>query len=58
MSELSRYERYAAWCRILAIEPAAFHVWRRESLKIPDIRYGSHVVQIWDALSFATVVPR
>jgi hypothetical protein len=34
MSAEQRYERYAAWCRILGVKPASIDTWRRETAKI------------------------
>ena len=37
-TERQRYERYAAYCLILDVQPLEFAGWRKESAKIPEIR--------------------
>ncbi len=36
MSVELRYERYAAWCRMLGVSPAPFETWSREVAKVRD----------------------
>jgi len=33
-----RYERYVAWCRLLAISPATYNTWRGVLAKIPELK--------------------
>ena len=37
-TERQRYERYAAYCLMLDVQPLEFAGWRKESAKIPEIR--------------------
>jgi hypothetical protein len=40
MSTSDRYERYAAWCKLLGVKPAEFDTWAREVGKITDFPAG------------------
>lgn len=37
-SPARRYERYAAWCKRLGIEPASRSTWRGVLAKIPELK--------------------
>jgi len=49
-----RYERYAAWCKMLGVEPASFDSWEYESKKIPEVHVSySHTTSVGQQRSFA-----